>query len=486
MKKHLIVSLFLLLAAVLLLAGCGTKYRWDDERLNYSITGEAVENGTLYVTRKGEKVMRAAEGETLYVNLVPDTGYERESITVNGEAIEGSQFTMPAGNVKVAATLRPITGTITVSPSITGGTVTADKTNAMYGETVTLTVTPGADHALVERSLTVNGAEIFRGNSMEPVQVTFRMPPHDVTIDARFAETILHIKTIDEYRAFAAQVNGGTDYRGRRVVLDADIGTPEAPVDVIIGNASDKAFAGTIEGNGHTVYLHLTGVKGIGLIGYSSGATVRDLTVAGQMELTAGNMYAGGFVGLVQWANGSVTTLENCVNTATVSVTAASNAGGFVGRALGSLTVTGCENQGSVTTTGNYAAGVVGYVHNSSTTGAGSPAITVTDTVNTGHITANTGVGGIVGLFHKGAASAVHVLTNVSNIGVLSGTSQVGGIVGVITSQATDGFDITITYREAGLSDASGQDRVVGSDGNNKTTNITHINDTGSAEGGEG
>ena len=298
------------------------------------------------------------------------------------------------------------------------------------------------------------------------------MPPHDVRITARFRDTTLRITTIDEYRAFAALVNGGTDFRGRRVIIDADIGSPEAPVDVMIGNASDKAFAGTMEGNGHTVYLKLTGVKGIGLIGYSNGATVRDLTVAG-------NMYAGGFVGLVQWASGRVTTLERCVNEATVNVTASSNAGGFVGRALGSLTVTGCENRGNVTTTGNYAAGVVGYVHNSSATGAGSPAITVTDTVNTGNITANTGVGGIVGLFHKGAAGAVHRLTNVSNTGTLSGTSQVGGIVAVITSQATDGFDITITYREAGLKDGAGEDLVVGADNNRKTTVITHITDDG-------
>ena len=81
MKKHLLWTM-LLLCLVLLLAGCGAKYSWDDERLNYNITGETVENGTLYVTRKGEKVKRAAEGDILYVNLVPATGYERASITV--------------------------------------------------------------------------------------------------------------------------------------------------------------------------------------------------------------------------------------------------------------------------------------------------------------------------------------------------------------------------------------------------------------------
>ena len=475
MKKHLLFSLLLLAAAVLLLAGCGAKYSWDSERLNYNITGEAPANATLYVTRKGEKVKRAAEGETLYVNLVPDTGYERESITVNGEVLTGSQFTMPAGDVTIAATVRPVVKTITVDPSLSGGTVTADRTEAMWGDTVTLTVTPDADYALIERSLTVNGAEIYRGSPTEKTQITFRMPPHDVRVTARFSKAVLTIKNLSEYQSFAQRVNKGNDFRGWRIVLEDDIGTAEAPVTVIAGDASDKAFAGTIEGGGHTVYVDLNGTGGTGLIGYSNGATVKDLTVAGRVSLTAESRYAGGFIGLVQWANGRVTTLENCVNLATVNVTAASNAGGFVGRTFGHLTVTGCENGGDVSTAGNYAAGVVGYVNNSDTAGAGAPAVTVTDTVNTGAVTGNTGVGGIVGLFHRGAADAVHRLTNVSNTGRLTGTSQVGGIVGVITSQAAKGFDITITYREAGLTDENGADRVIGADNNRKVTSVTQL-----------
>ena len=476
MKKRIFSAVFLLAAAALLLAGCAAKYSYDNERLNYNITGQALENATLYVTRKGEKVTRAAEGDILYVNLLPETGYERESITVNGEKLTGSQFTMPAGDVKVEATVRPVTGTITIDTSITGGTVTADKTSAMYGETVTLTISPDAEYALLERSLTVNDAEIFRGKLTEKTQVTFRMPPHDVTISARFKDNTLHISTVAEYLAFAAQVNAGTDFKGRRVFIDNDIGSAENPVEAILGNASDKAFAGTIEGSGHTIYLKLTGTRATALIGYANGAAVKNLTVAGSVTLTAGNFYAGGFVGMVQWANGNATTLENCINKATIDVTASSNAGGLVGRALGNLTVTGCENAGSVTTKGNYAAGIVAYVINSSAAGAGAPAVTITNTVNSGSITAaGNGVGGIVGLFHKGAAGAAQRLTNVSNTGALAGASQVGGIVGVITDQATDGFDIQITYRAAGLYDAEGNDIVVGADKNKKTTLITKL-----------
>ena len=274
-------------------------------------------------------------------------------------------------------------------------------------------------------------------------------------------------------------------FDGKYVRLTDDVGSADVPVRAALGVASAKPFAGTIDGDGHTIYVNLrnrqfkTAGRAMGLIGYANGATLENLTVAGDVTLTVGNFYAAGFIGMVQWANGAVTTIRNCVNMATVNVTGASNAGGFVGRMLGNLTIEDSENKGNVTTAGNYAAGIVGYIINSTAAGAGAPSLTVTDTVNTGNITANTGVGGIVGLFHKGAAGAVHRLTNVSNTGTLSGTSQVGGIVAVITSQATDGFDITITYREAGLKDGAGEDLVVGADNNRKTTVITHITDDG-------
>ena len=273
-------------------------------------------------------------------------------------------------------------------------------------------------------------------------------------------------------------------FAGKYVKLTSDIGNAETPVRAAIGVTSGKAFAGTVDGDGHTIYVNLlnrqdgTDGRAMGLIGYANGATVRNLTVAGSVTLTAGNFYAGGFVGLVQWANGNATTLENCINKATIEVTASSNAGGLVGRTLGNLTVTGCENAGNVTTKGNYAAGIVAYVINSSAAGAGAPAVTVTNTVNSGSITAaGKGVGGIVGLFHKGAADAAQRLTNVSNTGTLAGASQVGGIVGVITDQATNGFDIQITYRAAGLYDAENNDIVVGADNNRKTTVITKLTD---------
>ena len=477
----------LLALLALLLAGCssgkesGGNYTWDD-RAEYAITADSAEHATLYVTEKGEKVTRAAEGSTLYINVVPETGYRTESITVNGQKVTDAKFVMPAGGVTVSAVVRPIVSRITVDAGITGGTVTADRETAMYGETVTLTVTPAPGYMLPERSLTVNRAEICRRTVTEETKITFRMPPNDVSISARFAENALHLTTVSEYLDFAARVNGGEDYAGVKVYLDADIGSEAEPVTAIVGNASNRAFAGTFEGNGHTVYLQITATKAAGMFGYVNGATVRNVTVAGTVDLTAANYYAAGLIGMVQWANGAMTTVENCVNTATVNVTATSNAGGFVGRTLGHLTITGCINRGDVTTKGNYAAGFVGYIIKSSSGAA--PSLVIRNSANEGNITGQTGIGGFDGLFHKDSAGGTHVLENVSNTGTVTGTSQVGGIVATISSQAANGFDITISYRNAGLTGTDGNDVVVGSDGNKKTTVITRLTAEDAAEGG--
>ncbi|MBQ2711924.1 MAG: hypothetical protein IJF71_00950 [Clostridia bacterium] len=68
--------------------------------------------------------------------------------------------------------------TVTVSPEIVGGSITADKSQASTGDTVTLTVTPDEEYQLVEGSLMANGIAV-EGN-------TFEMPSENVEITAEF------------------------------------------------------------------------------------------------------------------------------------------------------------------------------------------------------------------------------------------------------------------------------------------------------------
>lgn len=66
----------------------------------YAISMEETPNGTITVDRSS-----AMEGETVTITVTPDEGYtlKEGSLTVNGQPIEGTSFTMPAEGVVISA-----------------------------------------------------------------------------------------------------------------------------------------------------------------------------------------------------------------------------------------------------------------------------------------------------------------------------------------------------------------------------------------------
>lgn len=62
-------------------------------------------NGWCYVADYGDE---AYYGETYRVTVEPSTGYELDYIAVNGTSIDGTSFTMPAGDAEVTAIFKPI------------------------------------------------------------------------------------------------------------------------------------------------------------------------------------------------------------------------------------------------------------------------------------------------------------------------------------------------------------------------------------------
>lgn len=70
---------------------------------------------------------------------------------------------------------------IAIDPAIANGTVTADKTQAIEGETVTLTVTPAQGYEQETLSYTTDG-----GTTETITGTTFVMPAADVTVTATF------------------------------------------------------------------------------------------------------------------------------------------------------------------------------------------------------------------------------------------------------------------------------------------------------------
>ena len=125
-----------------------------------------------------------------------------------------------------------------------------------------------------------------------------------------------------------------------------------------------------------------------GIVGYMAAqeALIKDCEVNGAVSV-AGNDVAG-IVGRCKDSVGI--RIENCVNNATISSTTATGKGaaGIFGTMERGAVIVNCVNNGSVTTQGNYAGGIIGYM--SMNEGVGT--ILVQKCSNHGTITAmNTG-----------------------------------------------------------------------------------------------
>ena len=192
------------------------------------------------------------------------------------------------------------------------------------------------------------------------------------------------IKTKDDLKKLADDVNSGTGYSGKYFVLTADItytgGSETANNYTAIGreknSSTTQKFMGKFNGQGHTI----SGIRIYrnssdhyndlyqGLFGYiSNTAEVKNVILAD--AIIGGGDYVGGIVGGNDGGN-----VENCHVLGDVTVHAvkisASSYGGIVGSNRG--TVTGCTSAAALTiadgkTGCKYYGGIVGFNTNTGT-----------------------------------------------------------------------------------------------------------------------
>ena len=151
---------------------------WIVSKVQYTITVNPSEHGTVTAPATAEY------GQEVTLTVTPDAHYMLESLSVaytngNPVTVTDNKFSMPAANVVVNATFKPVTYNITVAPT-EHGTVTAPE-SAAYGSEVTVTVTPEEAYELETLNYTVDGGQ--------PVPIEngkFTMPGGNVTITATF------------------------------------------------------------------------------------------------------------------------------------------------------------------------------------------------------------------------------------------------------------------------------------------------------------
>ena len=211
---------------------------------------------------------------------------------------------------------------------------------------------------------------------------------------------------------FAETVNAGTT--GISAVLTADIDLTETAWPGI-GNYGNR-FAGSFDGQGHTITFK---DAGWGLFGYvmgSSGAlaTVKNVRTAGSIKLS----------GIAH--NAGYASFTNCVNGATIT-SASSNVAGIVGTVSGitsagitysDVAITNCGNEASITGS-NCIGGIVGYSQTNTR---------LNGCYNTGNIHGSENIGGLVGYLQQWTGTCE--VKNSYNTGRVTGSTNVGGIIG--------------------------------------------------------
>ena len=143
------------------------------------------ENGTITSDKTS-----ALNGETITLTVTPSNGYKLKNIIgVNTTKIDDTIYTfiMPNEDVTINAEFEKISKIITIN-NTNNGTISSSNTNAITGETITLTVTPSNGYKL-KNIIGVNATKV------NDTTYTFLMPNEDATINAEF-ELIYEENTI--------------------------------------------------------------------------------------------------------------------------------------------------------------------------------------------------------------------------------------------------------------------------------------------------
>ena len=237
------------------------------------------------------------------------------------------------------------------------------------------------------------------------------------------------ISSADSLKALATAVKdndgkGAYNLKGLTFYLanDIELSGKWTPISDVAYPAD--AFAGTFDGNGHTI----SGLNGSnGLFGFVNGATIKNLKVEG--TISGPTTGIGGIVGKTQ---GKVT-ITNCSFTGSVSATnsgSSNAAGGIVGRVnAGTLKVENCANHATVTAEKASAAGIIGY--------GGSNKVTITNCYNDGAISGQWYPSGICAQ-NTNNKSTIQECFNSGSISNTNGGTYHAGISANFKRSATD------------------------------------------------
>jgi len=236
--------------------------------------------------------------------------------------------------------------------------------------------------------------------------------------------------------------NGNTSGKYYKLTADVDL-KGSAHTWTPMGTSGTIAFAGVFDGNYHSInniIVNRTSSDFNGLFGYVQGVSSASKAVIKNLIIASGSITGQSYNGAIA-GRANFVQITNCKNLINVSGSVASGgpeAGGIVGR-LGSVSIVeNCSNSGTISSEGAglHSGGIVGNAAVSSTVGDLS---LIQYCYNTGSITGVSNAGGITG-----SGNGNLTIKECYNKGTISASNVDGG--GIVGYGFGTGFNVLNCY----------------------------------------
>ena len=378
-------------------SGSNWTFALPDGTYNYTVSAFGYKAKSGEITVKGGAVktvtLSAIEKRTVAFNITPADVNAAVTVLWNGQTISPEAdggYLLPDGKY-----------TYTVKAN--GYAKVSDTLTVSKNETVSVTLTPSSAWDGIEKE--------------NPAGQGTVESPYQIENGAQLAWLADTVNNAASGAKFYAELTDDIDLGGN----------PFTP----IGKDSHE-FSGVFDGKGYTVSgLKVTDVADAGLFGTAKDATIRNVVVRGNVTGT------DNAAGILAKAKTTACTIENCGNEAVVNVIKSGGgyAGGILGYAITSTTVTNCYNSSAVTSKGNTsysrASGIVGYL-------SGNGSAKITTCYNTGKVTSDGYAAGVFG----GYGGFSLTVSNCYNTGSISNTnkSKAGAFTTSTSDTATNSF----------------------------------------------
>ncbi len=313
------------------------------KKSTYTVTVAAAANGTVTADKA-----TAQMGDTVTVTATPDTDYELSKITVNGTAITGNTFTMPAENVTVAAEFKKIgsAGAEVVVPegvSVSFAGSKEDILKAVFGDDYAALVEAGykldavmtvkdetavsaEDKALVEGALsgdmhigllidvslvmTKDGVSTVVENSSKPVSFAIGVPDSIIADGRTYSVIRVHDGAAEDiggtYDAANKTITVASDKYSTYAVVYKDAPAPQPePVVTYYSITTDRNVTASASTAAAGTQINVRVDFGYDAYVYCGGRVIDKITEGGSFTMPAGN------VTIVTKANGYLVMIKN-------------------------------------------------------------------------------------------------------------------------------------------------------------------------------